>query len=504
MAELTVVSLHEIEDVVAGRYRIYALLGRGGTGSTYQAEDLKTHRWVALKVMSLKQLGNWDLLTRFEREAEALGKIDHPGVPDYIEHFQVETADDCRFYLVQEFAAGKSLDKWVADGWRATEAEVKRIGAEVLTTLAYLHELDPPMIHRDIKPQNIIRQPDGRIYLVDFGAVQSVCRDALHQRGTFVGTMGYMPPEQLRGKAVFASDLYGLGATLVYLLTHRNPDELPMERMRIAFRGRVKLSEGFTNWLEKMLEPMVKHRWVSADAALAGLPALPRVASSKMQALLPKIAERSVPHNIAHEPIVSDCKVHLKAEDRALAIYVGISGEERLQTIVAVCAVMACAQVLGVVGAIFGGTIFGVLLSLFFGWRIHHAIWKAIATSKMESRGYNWISLSPSHYSLGMYWPNRKVKLQTGLAMEVSHFDVRPQVSNDQSGKMFFGGLHTSETTSNQALFLVFTSGLALQVAGNLPSEEAVELAAKANQLLKEQRLKFPPFVPSQIVRLDS
>lgn len=267
--------LHYPGDLIHNRYQVHSLIGQGGTGETYQAEDVQQHQWVALKVMSLKQLGTFDLLDRFEREAEILGTIDHPGVPDYIEHFRVETDDDCRFYLAQEFASGKSLDRWVHDGWRATEAEVQRIALEILTTLEYLHGLEAPIIHRDIKPQNIIRQSDGRIYLVDFGAVQSAYRDQQVSQGTFIGTLGYMPPEQLRGQATFASDLYALGATLVFLLTHRNPDELPMQRMKIHFQGRVKLSAMFSLWLDRMLEPRLKHRFASAKAARMGLQTAP-------------------------------------------------------------------------------------------------------------------------------------------------------------------------------------------------------------------------------------
>jgi serine/threonine protein kinase len=154
-------------------------------------------------------------------------------------------------------------------GWRVSEEEVKAITRQMLDILNYLHRLNPPVIHRDIKPQNIIRNSDNRIYLVDFGAVQALYNHTFAK--TFVGTLGYMPPEQFRGETCFASDLYALGATLLFLLTHRNPAELPQKRLKIDFRDRISTSERFKDWLEKMLEPAVEDRFQSAQDALQAL-----------------------------------------------------------------------------------------------------------------------------------------------------------------------------------------------------------------------------------------
>ena len=153
-------------------------------------------------------------------------------------------------------------------GWHPTEAEVKQVAIQILEILSYLHQLNPPIIHRDIKPENLILQSDGKIFLVDFGAVQDIYRQTISFSGTFVGTIGYMPPEQLQGKAYCASDLYSLGGTLLYLLTHRSPDELPQKRMKIDFRSCVKISPEFADWLEVILEPMWEDRFQSATEAL--------------------------------------------------------------------------------------------------------------------------------------------------------------------------------------------------------------------------------------------
>lgn len=183
-------------------------------------------------------------------------------------YFYLDTKQDRRFYLIRELVSGNSLATWVEKGWHPTELQVKQVAIQILEILSYLHQLNPPIIHRDIKPENIILQPDGKIFLVDFEAVQDIYCQTISLSGTFVGTIGYMPPEQLKGKAYCSSDLYSLGATLLYLLTHRLPDELPQKRMKINFRSCVEISPKFANWLEVILEPMWEDRFQSAREAL--------------------------------------------------------------------------------------------------------------------------------------------------------------------------------------------------------------------------------------------
>ncbi|NEP87175.1 MAG: serine/threonine protein kinase, partial [Okeania sp. SIO2C2] len=204
----------------------------------------------------------------FEREAKVIANLHHPQIPKYLNYFYIDTQRDRCFYLIRELVWGNSLANWVKKGWHPTEIQVKNMAIQILKILSYLHQLNPPIIHRDIKPENIILQPDGQVFLVDFGAVKDIYRQTISFSGTFVGTIGYMPPEQLQGKAYCASDLYSLGATLLYLLTHRSPDELPQKRMKIDISSCVKISPEFMNWLEVILEPMWEDRFQSATAAL--------------------------------------------------------------------------------------------------------------------------------------------------------------------------------------------------------------------------------------------
>ncbi|MEQ9355742.1 serine/threonine protein kinase [Coleofasciculus chthonoplastes] len=262
---------HQPGDIIAERYRIIAILGQGGTGTTYEAQDKKNNQRVAIKEMSLRRIKDWKDLDLFEREAQVLSYLNHPAIPNYLDYCEVDTPQTRLFYIVQELAPGRSLFDWIQSGWHTQEDEIKDIAVQILETLIYLHHISPPIIHRDIKPQNIIRREDGQVFLVDFGSVRHAYWNRRNQGMTVVGTFGYMAPEQDRGQAYPASDLYGLAATLLFLLTHRSPADLPQKRLKLDFRSRVNVSPEFADWLDKMLEPVVEDRFLSARAALNAL-----------------------------------------------------------------------------------------------------------------------------------------------------------------------------------------------------------------------------------------
>lgn len=150
------------------------------------------------------------------------------------------------------------------------QQQVRKIAVDVLNILVYLHQLSPPVLHRDIKPSNLILGEDEQVYLVDFGAVQD---KAAKEGATFtvVGTYGYTPMEQFGGRAVPASDLYALGATLIHLLTGTAPADLPQRDLRIQFSDRVSLSSSFIHWLDKITEPAPEQRFTTASQALDAL-----------------------------------------------------------------------------------------------------------------------------------------------------------------------------------------------------------------------------------------
>ena len=278
-------TFHQNGDIIADRYCILHLLGQGGIGTTYAAEDLQTQQRVAIKVLTLIRAQDFKILELFEREAKILSQLDHPAIAKYIDYFQIDKPRDRLFYLVQQLAEGQSLASLIEKGWRPSEDEVKAIAEKILEVLIYLQALTPPIIHRDIKPQNIIynsifqsisnqeksSENINSLFLVDFGAVQDVYHNSLTGGSTVVGTYGYMAPEQFRGQAVLSTDLYGLGTTLIFLLSQKLPSELPQRKLKVNFRPYVTISQDFANWIDHAIEPAIEDRFTSARQAMAVL-----------------------------------------------------------------------------------------------------------------------------------------------------------------------------------------------------------------------------------------
>ncbi|MFU8806228.1 MAG: serine/threonine protein kinase, partial [Bradymonadaceae bacterium] len=187
-----------------------------------------------------------------------LSTLTHPGVAPYIDAFE----QDEYFILVQEHVEGESLEQMLRRGVRFDEEEVRILVMEILEVLADLHDHRPPILHRDVKPSNIIQRADGRYVLVDFGALPA------SREGVVVGTSGYTPVEELMGHSVPASDLYGLGATAIHLLANIHPADMPIEYMQIMFRPFVDVSEEFGDFLARLVEAHADHRFASAREAL--------------------------------------------------------------------------------------------------------------------------------------------------------------------------------------------------------------------------------------------
>lgn len=254
--------------IITDRYCIQDQLGQGGSSITYAAIDKETNEKVAIKALSLTGLDNWKKIELFKREAKILQQLNHPAIPKYLDCFQIETENDVDFYIVQQLAPGQSLAHLISEGWQPTEDTVKNIAIQILEILVYLQQLTPPVIHRDIKPQNIIYQPDtAKLFLVDFGAVQDVYHHTV-MGSTVVGTYGYMAPEQYRGGTVLSTDLYALGCTLLFLLTKESPAELPQKKLKIDFRNAVNIKRYFVDWIDKLIEPNLSKRFPQAEAAL--------------------------------------------------------------------------------------------------------------------------------------------------------------------------------------------------------------------------------------------
>jgi serine/threonine protein kinase len=259
------------EDILQQNYQLKQQLGRTAVGhQTWLAIDLKSSERVILKLLAFSPQMQWEELKLFEREAQVLESLNHPRIPRYRDYFDIDKnlgGSVPWFVLVQDYIPGSSVQDLLEKGKRFTEQEVRFIAKEILEILVYLHQLNPPVLHRDIKPSNLILGEDDRIYLVDFGAVQAQAA-VTGVTFTIVGTSGYAPLEQFWGRAVPASDLYALGATLIHLLTGIAPADLPQKDYRIHFSNKVNIKADLLSWIEKITDLAVEKRFSNAQEAL--------------------------------------------------------------------------------------------------------------------------------------------------------------------------------------------------------------------------------------------
>ena len=209
------------QDRFVGPYQILRTLGKGGMGTTYLAWDKNKTVKNAPLLLVLKEM-NADMARiskareLFEREARILKSLDHPGIPKYFDFFVANN----RKYLVMELIHGHNLEQFVYQRGATDAPRTIKWMLQVCDILNYLHSLDPPLVHRDIKPANLIlRNLDSRLMLLDFGAVKEL-GTALETR---IGVEGYSAPEQYRGKPCPQSDIYGIGTTMIFLLTGKTP-----------------------------------------------------------------------------------------------------------------------------------------------------------------------------------------------------------------------------------------------------------------------------------------
>ncbi|MBE9107881.1 serine/threonine protein kinase [Nodosilinea sp. LEGE 07298] len=256
------------------RYRVLKKLGQGGFGVTYLAQNatLPGEPYCVIKQLCPKAGSELSLeraKVRFRREARALANLgSHSQIPQLLDYFTTEG----EFYLVQDYIHGETLAQEVRRQGRLTEAQVKYFLREIIPVVRFIHR--NRIIHRDIKPPNIIRsERERRLVLIDFGAVREFLSDVEDQASLqapatqFVGTPGFAPPEQLALRPCYASDIYALGITSLYLLTARTPIEFDQDPNTGAIRWHhtVNVSPHMTTVLDKMLMPDARDRYTTID-----------------------------------------------------------------------------------------------------------------------------------------------------------------------------------------------------------------------------------------------
>jgi serine/threonine protein kinase len=258
--------------ILGDRYQLKQRLNHKQGRETWLTSNLFTNNKIVIKFLAFSPQMQWEELKLFEREAEVLKHLNHPQIPKYQDYFSLDKEAGnglCWFALVQDYIPGKSLEKLLKEGARFSESKIEDIAKQILEILIYLHQQEPPVIHRDIKPSNIILDGE-RAYLVDFGAAQNKAA-ATGLTFTVVGTAGYAPLEQFWGKAIPASDLYALGATIIHLLTGIYPGDLMEENLQIQFASLVSLKPHLIGWLKAMTAPDAQQRYQTAEKALYDL-----------------------------------------------------------------------------------------------------------------------------------------------------------------------------------------------------------------------------------------
>lgn len=260
------------------RYEILKILGRGGFGITFLARDaslpgqpLCVIKQLCPKVNDAAALQQ--ARKRFEQEAATLSNLgSHAQIPQLLNYF--ETAGE--FYLVQEYVRGFTLTKAVQRYGPFSETGVKQFLKEFLPLLQYVHT--NLVIHRDIKPPNLIRcRDDGRLVLIDFGAVKQIANvsdsGAKPTTTQFVGTVGFAPPEQLASRPIYSSDIYAVGVTCLYLLSGKPPLEFDYEFLTgdVRWSDYVSVSEHFGTVLSRMLKVSPQERFQSVDEVMRAL-----------------------------------------------------------------------------------------------------------------------------------------------------------------------------------------------------------------------------------------
>ncbi|REG36290.1 serine/threonine-protein kinase [Archangium gephyra] len=250
-----------------GGYRVLRLLSQSPHGRLYVAQAPGGGQ-VALKELVFSLVPEARQLEDFEREARLLRQISHPRIPRFVDSFQEGSGVHTRLYLAQELIQGTSLRDLLRKR-RLRDEEAFEVARQVLDVLRYLHELSPRIVHRDVKPANLVRRDDGAVFLVDFGAARDLFGSGT-AGATMVGTFGYMPPEQLGGTLDETCDLYALGASLLHLLSGRTPEEMLASDLSLDVAAHAFLSPRMERFLLKLIARDPAERFRSAlDAQLA-------------------------------------------------------------------------------------------------------------------------------------------------------------------------------------------------------------------------------------------
>lgn len=253
----------EIGSLVDGKYKILSEVGHGGMSVVYLAINERANKTWAIKEVRKDGVCDFEAVRQgLIVETDMLKKLNHPNLPSIIDVIDTE---EC-FLIVMDYVEGKSLQKVMELNGPQPVEVVINWGKQLCDVLGYLHNQNPPIIYRDMKPANIMLKPDGNITLIDFGTAREFKFREMVQDTVVLGTRGYAPPEQYggAGQTDARSDIYSVGATLYYLLTGHNPAQPPYEIKHLRYWDMAFAGSGIEKIVDRCCQQDANMRYQSA------------------------------------------------------------------------------------------------------------------------------------------------------------------------------------------------------------------------------------------------
>jgi serine/threonine protein kinase len=356
--------------LLADRYLPSKLLGEGGFGAAFLACDRYKPKLPLCVVKQFKPSNDLDPHERavaqelFEREAVVLEELGqkHPQIPNLYAFFTPivqntqRTSEEQYFYLAQEFIDGQDLEQELADKGEFSEAEVSEILIEILKILEFVHANHT--IHRDIKPSNIMRNRQGVLYLLDFGAVKQITAGGGNpKKSTGIFSMGFAPPEQMSGAQIYPStDIYALAVTCLNLLTGKEVEEL-YDSFNHTWQWHnfvPNISDRLKQILDQMLLPTPAHRFQSAREAIEAFAVQPHVQSKKIN----PVSQPKSNKTKSQKSIKKIKRPFSLVEVLSSAAFLGFEGA--LISIGLISWLAFSGESIGIIGAVMGGIMFAV------------------------------------------------------------------------------------------------------------------------------------------------
>ncbi|GKU24604.1 serine/threonine-protein kinase [Clostridium folliculivorans] len=243
----------EVGHILDDKYEVKKIIGSGGMGTVYLCKNIRLDNFWAIKETEKCDNLNIDILS----ECNILKNLNHTGIPRIVDIFY----ENSYFYLVEDYIKGKTLFEYIKDEQQIEVETIKTIILEISEIIDYLHSLNPPIIYRDLKPSNIIINPSGKVFLVDFG-ISKIYKADSDSDTICMGSSGYAAPEQHGlAQSCKQTDIYGMGMVMYFMLTGKVPFSGAEPLFDENYNG--NLNEDFIRIIKKCIQPEIKDRYPS-------------------------------------------------------------------------------------------------------------------------------------------------------------------------------------------------------------------------------------------------